>query len=123
MNPGSTRGTEYGYIYVSGPSNTVMQPANMVVTNAKWTEFLAATPSSVTLWAKEGATSPSSQFVLVSPSCDDIKAETEGSLAWLSARKATEGGYGGFSVSADASGLKAGVYRGTVTFGISGSTH
>jgi hypothetical protein len=122
VNPSPSQTAGIGYIDISGPSNTVSEPVNMIVPNPPQpaTYALTSEPSSLAFWAKAGGVVPGPQVAAVNASLDTVTAQADQGLGWLSAQSIapgpSNGGYPNISVSVDPAGLATGVYRGTVTF-------
>ncbi len=111
-------------IDILGPFNTVTVVVSMYVASPPLPPPPpSASPSSLTFWAKTGAPAPDPQRVNVPLNTYTITTATEQGGAWLSVEKSSgdslTGAVPSISVKVDTVGLKAGAYRGSVTFAVS----
>ena len=101
-----------GHILISGPANSYD-----IFTNLGVSPPPAASPSSLTFWAKFAGKAPAAQIVSVYPSSDTVAVSTADGGSWLTGTL----GYQGLSISVNQAGLAAGTYRGVVS--ASNSSH
>jgi|GEM_PF-1924206 len=118
VNPsGLTAGTYSGTISITSNNRTLTVPVTLALASA--TRTLTLNPTSLAFTATAGGASPAPQSIGVSASPNTTFTVTKSAAAWLGVTPTSGTTPATLTVSANASGLAAGTYTGTI--GVTGN--